>query len=454
LEKTHIMPQNKAFWIKPAALHPEIRAHVEGIRVVDTHEHLQEEAEQLKQRNNLTPFFMYYSYADLTAAGLPKEAHAKFFSEEISGEEQWQLIRKTWPKVRHSAFCKATILSIQELYGIEDLRDDTIGPLLKAVAERNKPGVTRWMLEEKCGLELCQVNANDPGDLARRTEMPGLFMFDIGVSSFCSSGMLKDIQKLEKASGISCQNLKDVTRLIDFYFERWGKQAVAIKNVCAYWRTLQFEDVPFEEAARRFDQWKLKGQDMPAADTKPVQDFLFHYCIQRCIDFDLTIKIHTGYLSGNNFMDTSLYQVKDMVNLYAKYQGARFDLIHLGYPHENELLALAKHYTNVYADMAWAWVIDPEASMNFLRRALVALPVNKLFGFGGDYGYADMVYGHARIARDGVSLVLSEAHGRGLLSVKEANEVASAWLRENAMETFQIEHRRKIQAAGQPAPLA
>jgi len=98
-------------------------------------------------------------------------------------------------------------------------------------------------------------------------------------------------------------------------------------------------------------------------------------------------------------------------------------------------------------------VIDPEASLSFCRQALAALPLNKVLGFGGDYGFADVVYGHSRIAREGIALVLSDAVKQGRLTRADAKGAARRWLRDNAMELYRIDAHRAVQAAGQPAPL-
>jgi len=443
------MPKNNAFWMRPAALDAGLRNHVEKIRILDTHEHLDEEAVRLKQPLNLTRFFMYYAFDDVTTSGMMPEDEKKFFDDSLSAMEQWKLIRGFWPKAKNTAYCQAVRLSIKELYGIDDLRDDTIIPLMKAVEKRNKPGVLDWMLRDKCGIEACLVNANDEGDMARRTDAPGLFLFDIAVSAFC--GGEAGFKEYEKASGVDSGSLEGCKKMIDWYFARWGKQAVAIKNVCAYWRTLYFEDVPAAQAAPAYEKWK-KGKASPA-DIKAAQDHLFHHCIRRATDFDLAVKIHTGYHSGHNYSDMDLFRVRNLANLFRQYPSTRFDLFHMSYPEWPDLVALAKHYSNVWADMCWAWIIDPQASLHFLRSALHALPANKVFAFGGDYGFADVVYGHARIARDGVPYVLGEAAAEGRISRGEAKEIAARWLRENAMEMFRVEARRKAQAAGQPGVL-
>jgi hypothetical protein len=122
-------------WMNPKSLNPKIRDYVNQIKVIDTHEHLDEESVRLKQPNNLTPFFMYYSFAELVSAGLPVSSQKAFFNDKISGKEQWKLIRDYWPLAKHSAFCRAVTLSTQELYGIDDLTDASIEPLLKAREE-------------------------------------------------------------------------------------------------------------------------------------------------------------------------------------------------------------------------------------------------------------------------------------------------------------------------------
>lgn len=440
----------RATWIAPEALDPAIRDEIERLRIVDTHEHLDEEAVRLKQPVNLTRFFMYYAYDEVATAGMTPAEEKTFWKDGVSGEEQWRCIRRAWPLAKHSGFCRAITLSLQELYGIDDLRDETIQPLLRAIERRNRPGVLRWMLREKANLECCLVNANDEGDLARRTGSPGLFLFDLAVSPFCDPGL--KLAPYEKASGVRARTLKDWHKLIDWYFARWGNQVVAIKNVCAYWRVLKFEDVPEKTAARLYEKWLGRGK-ASKDEIKQVQDHLFHACIRKAVDRDLAVKIHTGYHAGHNYMDMSLFQVKDLANLFRQYPKARFDIFHIGYPEGTDLIALTKHFANVYANLCWAWVIDPEASLAFTRQALAALPLNKLLGFGGDYGFADMVYGHSRIARDGIALVLTEAVRQGRLTRSDARFAVRRWLRDNAMELYRIEKRRAAQAKGQPPAL-
>jgi len=71
-------------------------------------------------------------------------------------------------------------------------------------------------------------------------------------------------------------------------------------------------------------------------------------------------------------------------------------------------IALEKQYRNAYIDLCWAWMINPAASVRFLKESLVTAPVNKVFTFGGDDESVETVYGHSEVARQGIAQAFSE----------------------------------------------
>lgn len=83
-------------------------------------------------------------------------------------------------------------------------------------------------------------------------------------------------------------------------------------------------------------------------------------------------------------MQVDRIRAGNLCALLARYPEARFVLMPTGYPYTDEIVAIAKHYPNVWVDMCWAWAIDPYSSGDFVRRFLHAVPMNKLFAFGGD----------------------------------------------------------------------
>jgi predicted TIM-barrel fold metal-dependent hydrolase len=110
--------------------------------------------------------------------------------------------------------------------------------------------------------------------------------------------------------------------------------------------------------------------------------------------------------------------------------------MHIGYPYQDEFIALAKHYRNAYIDMCWAWIINPQAGVRFVKEFLMAAPANKLLPFGGDYITVETVYGHSRIARLGLIQALTELVQEGWLHIEETHELIERIMRGNAHEIF------------------
>jgi predicted TIM-barrel fold metal-dependent hydrolase len=122
--------------------------------------------------------------------------------------------------------------------------------------------------------------------------------------------------------------------------------------------------------------------------------------------------------------------------------------MHIDYPFYEDLIAVAKHYTNCYVDMCWAWIISPVASVNFLKQYLVTAPANKVLTFGGDYIAVEPVVGHVALTRKGIALALEKLVDEGWLTLDSALEMVETLLRGNARELFNLEEkRRRLQKA-------
>ena len=428
-------------------IHPEIQAAVGAIRVVDTHEHLEEESVRLARESlDFVSLFDGYASHDLISAGMPVADWQRCTRADAPLDEKWKLLEPHYRAARNTAYIRAVDIAIRDLYGIETLGGDSVGTLTQRMRERNQPGVLSWILRERSGIEVAQINtiAPEAGELIppffRDPCDPDLFLQDIGVAPLLS--WPPPIQALERDTGVSITRFEHYEQAIEKLFELRGPLADAIKQQSAYWRVQSFDDVPAEDAERVFDRAHREPDRVTPAEQKTLQDWAFHRCIRLAIEHDLPIKIHTGYKAGFNFMDVRHIQPTSLTNLFVQYPEARFDLFHIGYPYQEEVLALAKHFANVYVDMCWAWIIDPRASLRFLEQFVTAVPSNKLFAFGGDYVVAEPVYGHLRIARDGIARALSELVDEDYLTTPEALAIARRILRENALDVFRVEEKR------------
>lgn len=169
--------------------------------------------------------------------------------------------------------------------------------------------------------------------------------------------------------------------------------------------------------------------------------------VELATEHDLPIKIHTGYLARTaqlgNHMQVDRLRTAHLAPLLMEYPDARFVLMHIAYPYSDEVISMAKHFSNVFIDLCWAWSINPLASKEFVRRFLHAVPVNKLFGFGDDAMTPSMAYAYAVQMRRWLTRALDEEVTDGSMTTRQAIETATRLLRRNQLACFDIEGRQK-----------
>ena len=67
---------------------------------------------------------------------------------------------------------------------------------------------------------------------------------------------------------------------------------------------------------------------------------------------------------------------------------------------------------------------------------LETVPVNKIFGYGGDYRYPELSYAHAQMARRNVARVMAEKVEGSFCTESEALEIARMILHDNPDRMF------------------
>jgi len=248
-----------------------------------------------------------------------------------------------------------------------------------------------------------------------------------------------NIYKQADIDGFEINNLDDYLAYCDYLFTKNVEHnAVCVKNSMAYSRSLDYEDISYQEAKALYE--KLSS-NLSQEESKKLQDFMFHWVIQKSIDHNLPIQIHTGYLAGNGNVLDNGKPVK-LNNLFLKYREAKFVLFHGGFPWTGEYAAFGKMFPNVYLDIVWLPQISREEAVSALDVMLDCMPYNKFF-WGGDCALIEESTGSLEFGKDVLTEVLTKRIQRGLLTEDVAIEIASRMFRENAIETFQLEKRLK-----------
>jgi predicted TIM-barrel fold metal-dependent hydrolase len=302
-----------------------------------------------------------------------------------------------------------------------------------------QPGFYRRILCELGNIESCQVNWLKSPFL--ESKMPTLLMQDISIVGMFAG---PNLPMFGKPTGIDVAELTDWHKVIDWWFNKYSRYAVAVKSQDAYRRDIDDKPTSGEKVAGVF-QKKVKGQPMNHDEEKTLEDHLFWYAVEKATENNLPVKLHTGYYAGQNGMPLSrlAHNAGSACELCRSAPQTSFVFMHICYPYYEELLAVAKHWTNAFVDMCWSWIINPIAAKDFLKKYLVTAPANKILTFGGDYLYVEQVLGHAVIARQGIALALSELVEEGWLTLDDALAIVDPIMHGNARRIFRLAEKEK-----------
>jgi hypothetical protein len=309
-----------------------------------------------------------------------------------------------------------------------------------------KPGQRLEMLKQKANLDHVQTD-NFVWACLPDVSGPDFFLYDLSWVGFCNGDVPQE--KLEEETGIVVNTLSDLRQAMAGLFEKYGAMAIAVKAQHAYSRTLRWVERSDDEAARSLEVILKDPEHAPEEDRLCLGDWGWARGTELSIEYNLPFKLHTGYYAGHSRMPVDRIKGGNLCGLLARYPDARFVLMHIGYPYNHEMVALAKHYPNVWVDLCWAWSIDPYSSLDFVRRFIHAVPINKLFAFGGDTGWPTSSYAYAIQARKWLTRALESEVQDGYLTEKQAMDIAYRLMQNNQRDCFDIEGTRAAIAASE-----
>jgi hypothetical protein len=426
--------------------YPEIKKHVECMRIIDTHEHLPPERERTTEEVDvLATFYQYYASSDLISAGMPEEEFLKIWDTSRTLDERWEIFEPWWERTGNTAYARALEIAARDLYGVEGISSDTYEVLSRRMRERNREGLYPWVLKERCNIE---ISILDMGlyDVDRSLFAPVLHFNDMLRATDRAA-----IEDIGRSEGGPIHTLSDLCNAARARFDRLQGSVVAVKIPTAYERPIFFEKTSFSEAEEAFNKIYrtrlFRRMEVPpkgdkrvpahvgAEELLPLQDYLVHLIVGEAESRRLPIQIHTGLQEGNENIVTHSKPTL-LVNLFMEYRDAKFDIFHGGWPYSSELGALAKNFPNVYIDMCWMHVISDGMARTALSEWLDEVPASKIMGFGGDYAFVEGVYGHAVMAKENIARVLASKVEERAFSLEEAKKYASWLLRDNPLRLF------------------
>jgi len=423
----------------------KLKAYADEIRVINTHEHqrwCEENAVMHKKLSHL--IHSAYLGADVVSAGGSWNESEKLDSMSI--QEYWNINGEALDRCRNTSYYSHFLYGFKILYDFQDpyFTASNVVALSEAI-EKNYADYRSWFHQafEKAGFELMfldqywnQLNTEIDQDH---------YALVFNINSLVSGASQKpapgqegpELFQMAAGEGYKMQSLDEYLSFCDFLLQKnLESGAVCLKNSMAYSRSIHYEKVPKELANSLY---ALPSNELSPEKAKKIADFVFHWIIEKSVEYKLPIQIHTGYLAGNGNTLNNSHPLK-LNNLFLEYPEARFVLFHGGYPWTGEYGAFGKMFPNVYLDLVWLPQISRERAVLALDEMLDLVPYNKFF-WGGDCAFIEESTGSLEFGRSVVAEVLDRRISRGLLTEEVALQIMDAIFRENAIRFFALEER-------------
>jgi len=407
----------------------ELFAELERIETVDAHEHLPTEPSRLKEPVDFYSLFQHYCQGDLVAAGATEDDLKLLADRERPLRERWDRFKPLLSAIRTGAYARSALIVVRDVLGFDDLNDDTYVALTEKLRELNKPGLYDGVLKERCNIAACiecWCLGNEPYPDYFYHLAPGPELTDLTSQAA--------LEGLGRRCGRAVHTLDDALECMTQVVEQWKAtpKVVGIKSAHAYSRSLAFQKVERHTAECLFNRILAnEGHALGAHEALPLQDYLMFQLVARAEAVGLPMVFHTGLQAGNYNRVANANPLL-LQPILEEFPRAKIDLFHAGMPWVREIAVLAKYFPGVHLNMAWTHIINPAQARSALSEWLDMVPNTKIFGFGGDYAIVEKVYGHLKIARQNIAMVLAQKVREGAFTRQEASLVARRLMRENA----------------------
>ena len=277
----------------------KLKTHLDAIPAIDTHDHLW-------PFDKLPGFVETADGKGMNLAGLWRNSYLTRIKSitpwqpGMKFDDWWVKAKHDFDDVRAASFYRYQAVAIRDLYGIDfDTITDAQARDLNQRIFRNY-GDKRWLFEvvtEKANIELM---FNDPYwarfDFKNDYSF-GVFVLNVTtlVQGFHASefkNVFDDPYHFAKEKKIKLETLDDFLHLLDVLFQEAKRRgAVVLKTTLAYRRSLRFERVPMERAAKVFGR---RREDLSEADVAAFEDFIMWHLAALSAKHELPFQIHTG----------------------------------------------------------------------------------------------------------------------------------------------------------------
>ena len=422
------------FDVKRTRLYGRIKAALDDVRAIDTHDHLRA-FDQIPGRvtttngHGMTLHSLWsHSYLTRTTRISPWPADGSFAT-------WWRHAHDDFDNVRATSFYRYLRPAFRDLYGVEF--DTITAAQAQSLNDRiyENYRTDEWLrtvVEQRANIELMFI---DP--YWNRLQFAREYRFAVPVLNVTTIMRGSHPDRYSSASDspfayaqrkeMRTTTFDDFLNVIDELFaDAVAADAVCLKSTQAYERTLRYEDATKEQAAAVYGR---SPDDTTASEQKQFEDFMFRHVCRLSVRYELPFQVHTG---DARIQGSSPMLLVDVIETNPE---TKFILFHGGYPWVEETGAIAMKHRNVWIDSCWL----PTLSYTMARRAyqewLDAVPSDRIM-WGADTVDAEGIYAATEFTRECLAEALTEKVGRGELIEQHAHRIGRQIMRENALKLF------------------
>lgn len=428
------------------------------MHLLDSHAHIPPEAAFQNEPKDFTEV-VDYAYNDLISAGMKiNDLHSPFdgfppmslsdgfdpLYKEPSVEEKWEIIKKYWPYVKNMGPGICARKTLQMYFGVDDFTDETIPAINAKFAELQKKSYREFYDEVKVDKVVNIAINGSYGNPATDVFSPLIY------TDLVTEPVNRDyVQFLESVTKKNIFSLDSYVQALDDYLEKEVKEngMKGFKlHTTSFMRELEFS-MPSKAAAElEFDKMitstargsLLSGKGRSYDEMHSLHNYLQNHLIQKSIELDVPVQIHTGTFGGSN--GAKLYNSNPTLlsDLLIRYPQAKFDFLHSGFPYFNELAEMTREFPNLKLNVTWMQLLSPIEFIQYMEKLALWIPSNKIIGYGSDELTVLNSCATAEMYRDYMAKVLSDLTTNGYMTEKDAIFFANRVSRENAVEHFKL----------------
>ena len=417
--------------IKDAAVYARIKAGIDEVSAINTHDHLMP-FEKIRHRNR-TDRGEGMTLRSIWAGSYFTWIHPlEPWPEDGSFDTWWAKARYNFTNARATSFYRYLLPAFRDLYGVDF--DTITAKQARQLNDRifKNYKTDRWLNEvitKRANIELMVI---DP--YWARLDFTTHYPYTVALCNVTSvvrgfhpsefNDPNDNLYEFARRDGIEINSLDDYVAVLDrLLSEARRKKAICLKSTLAYNRTLNFEDVSKERAAAVFGKPR---KDLTQPQIKDFEDFIMWRLVELSAKHKLPFQIHTGQarIQGSNPML--------LVDMIQANQSTKFILFHGGFPWVGETGAIAMRHSNVWIDSVWMPTLSYTMAKRAYQEWLEAVPSNRIM-WGSDTGTAEGIYGATEFTRQCLAEALAEKVIRDELREKDALHIGRQVMRENAL---------------------